>query len=138
MTSKKKYPSRYSNGKEIAAAQYLAEMMCERMAQKNRKELPQRFWNQPEWKKSYRSQLLAAQGLLKIYDESVVIRAVKNLKGIYSLRAPSLDDAIKEEKKKAEANKDKKANVKRVDTKAKPRQHRTRKTQLGKLKELDL
>ena len=32
----KKYPSRYSNGKEISAAQYITEFICEKMADKNK------------------------------------------------------------------------------------------------------
>ena len=80
----KKYPSRYSNGKEISAAQYITEFICEKMADKNKKELTQKFWDLPEWKKDYKSQLFAAYGLLKIRlrssKELTLSRSLERLK----------------------------------------------------------
>ena len=138
----KKYPSRYSSGKQVGAAQYIAELACEKMAKRNKKELPQKFWNIPEWKKSYKSQLLAARGLLKIYSEVAIIRALNSSRafGIYSLRAPQLDDIIKEQQRllDIEKEKPKTTEVKRADTTSKPRDSIVKKTNLGKLRELDL
>ena len=137
----KKYPSRYSNGKEISAAQYITEFICEKMADKNKKELTQKFWDLPEWKKYYKSQLFAAYGLLKIYDDVAIIKALRSNRayGIYSLRAPHLDAIIKEEQRKLEIEraKPKTSELKRADTKSKPREIKVKETNLGKLKELD-
>ena len=81
--SSSKYPSRYTHGdKKVTAAQYLAEVVCERQAQKDKKELPKQFWNLPHWKKRFTSQLFAARGLLKLYDEVVVIKAIKSKKDL--------------------------------------------------------
>ena len=136
-----KYPSRYSNDKKVTAAQYLAELMCERQAEKNKKELPKQFWNLPHWSKKFKSQLFAAYGLLKLYDEVAIIKAVKSkeAKRIYSLRAPILDDIIKEQQRILELDKIKAKDIEviRKNTKAKPREHQVRATILGKLSELD-
>ena len=141
--SSSKYPSRYTHGdKKVTAAQYLAEVVCERQAQKDKKELPKQFWNLPHWKKKFTSQLFAARGLLKLYDEAVIIKAVKAEKAryIYSLRAPTLDDIIKECQHTLELGKakSKDANVVRKDITAKPREHRVENNILGRLSELDI
>ena len=141
--SSSKYPSRYTHGdKKVTAAQYLAEVVCERQAQKDKKELPKQFWNLPHWKKKFTSQLFAARGLLKLYDEAVIIKAVKSEKAryIYSLRAPTLDDIIKECQHTLELGKakSKDANVVRKDVTAKPREHRVEDNILGRLSELDI
>ena len=137
-----KYPSRYSDGKKVTAAQYIAELICEKRAFKDKKELPNNFWNLPQWKKIYKSQIFASYGLLKIYDELAVIRALKSKKSfkIYSLRAPHLDDIIKEEQRQIELDKNKlkETEVKRIDTSSKPREYKAKQTKLGRLKELDL
>lgn len=91
-----KYPSKYSNGKEVTAAQYIVEMICERVAKRNKKDLHYRFWLSPEWEKEYKGQIAAANKLLKKYDFNDIIHALKSIDGskIYSLRAPHLCDII--------------------------------------------
>jgi hypothetical protein len=91
-----KYPSKYSNGKEVTAAQYIVEMICERIAKKNKKDLHYRFWISPEWEKEYKGQIAAAHKLLKKYDFNTIVHALKSTEGskIYSLRAPHLSDII--------------------------------------------
>ena len=137
-----KYPSRYSDGKKVTAAQYITELIYEKRAVKDKKELPNNFWKLPQWAKIYKSQIFAAYGLLKIYDEVAIIKALKSKKSfnIYSLRAPHLDDIIKEEQRQLELdkNKPKTAELKRTNTSSKPREHKARQTKLGKLRELDL
>ena len=58
---------------------------------------------------------------------------------MYSLRAPHLDAIIKEEQRKldTERAKPKTSDIKRADTKSKPRDIKVKKTNLGKLRELD-
>lgn len=91
-----KFPSKYSNGKEVTAAQYLAEMICERVAKKNKKDLHYRFWLNKEWEKEYKGQIAAANKLLQKYDIKHIISALLTNHGqkIYSLRAPHLVDMI--------------------------------------------
>ncbi len=101
-TEKSRYPSKYSNGTFITAAQYITEMVCEKKASIQRMQIGQHFWNQPAWAKFYRMQILAANGLLKIYSEQAVIAALKSKPAsrIFSLRAPHLDAIIEAEQKK--------------------------------------
>jgi hypothetical protein len=138
--NKQKFPSRYSSGSFITAAQYIAELMCEKQAQKKKIELPQRFWNLAHWKKPYKIQILAAQGLLKIYDVKAILSALKSKDAysIYSLHAPYLDDIIKREQRSLQARlPSEDVNVERKSTTEKPREHRVKKTELGKLRGLD-
>lgn len=92
----KKYPSKYSNGKTISAAQYIAEIVCERIAKRTKRDLHYRFWLSAEWEKEYKGQIAAANKLLKAYDPKRIIDALSSLYGqkIYSLRAPHLKDII--------------------------------------------
>lgn len=140
MSKGKKYPSRYSNGKKVTAAQYIAELMCEKQAQKEKKELPQKFWEHAAWKKPYKNQLYAAYGLLKIYDEKAIIKALKSKEayGVYSLRAPSIDRLIKQEQEELKRQKNKPSvEIERKDTSSKPRRHIVKETNLGRLRGLD-
>jgi len=98
----KKYPSKYSNGKEVSAAQYITEMICEKMAIINKQDLHYRFWLTPEWEKFYRNQISSAHKLLKKYPDIAIVRALNNSKAtkIYSLRAPHLVPIIEQEQVK--------------------------------------
>jgi hypothetical protein len=90
------YPSKYSNGKTVSAAQYIAEFICERLAKRQKKDLHYRFWLSQEWEKEYKGQIAAAHKWLKKYDSRVIIEALNSQAGskIYSLRAPHLGDII--------------------------------------------
>lgn len=90
------YPSKYSNGKTVSAAQYIAELICERKAKKQKKDLHYRFWLSKEWEKEYKGQIAAAHKLLKKYDPATIVEALNSSQGIkiYSLRAPYLEDII--------------------------------------------
>lgn len=86
------YPSKYSNGKNVSAAQYITELICENKAKQDKKDLHFRFWTNKEWSSYYKNQIATANKLVKKYDEQAIIRALKNKKAekIYSLRAPHL------------------------------------------------
>lgn len=90
------YPSKYSNGKTVSEAQYIAEFICERKAKKQKVDLHYRFWLSKEWEKEYKGQIAAAHKLLKKYDAKTIIEALNSSQGIkiYSLRAPHLGDII--------------------------------------------
>ena len=96
-----KYPSRYSNGKEVSAAQYITELICENKAKINKEDIGFRFWTNTKWMKFYRDQIASANKLLEKYNEQAIIKALKNIRAskIFSLRAPHLIDIIEEEQK---------------------------------------
>jgi hypothetical protein len=87
-----KYPSKYSNGKEVSAAQYITEIICENKARIDKKDLHYRFWTNPTWSKFYRDQIATANKLIKKYPEIAIIKALKTKEAerIFSLRAPHL------------------------------------------------
>lgn len=98
MSNSKKYPSKYSNGKEVSAAQYITEIICERMAAKDKKDLHYRFWLNKEWNRYYRNQIASANKLLTKYSDAAIIKALNSRKAekIYSLRAPHLPAIIEQ------------------------------------------
>lgn len=98
------YISKYSNGKEVTAAQYITELICENKAKKDRKDLHYRFWTNKEWASYYRNQIATANKLVEKYNEQAIVRALKTKKAekIYSLRAPHLIAIIEEEAAKLE------------------------------------
>lgn len=100
--SSKKYPSKYSNGKEVTAAQYITEMICEKKAKATKKDLHYRFWTHPAWEKYYKDQIATAHKLLKKYSDIAIIRGLNSqgAEKIYSLRAPFLLPIIEQEQKK--------------------------------------
>lgn len=101
MKSNKKYPSKYSNGKLVSAAQYITEIICEKKAKTEKKDLHYRFWTTKEWELYYRNQISSAYSLLKKYNEVAIIKGLNNFKSekIYSLRAPHLLPIIEEEQR---------------------------------------
>jgi hypothetical protein len=100
--SDKSYPSKYSNGKQITAAQYITEIICERKAKNTKKDLHYRFWTNKLWEKFYKDQIASAHKLLKKYEDTAIIRALNSDKAqkIYSLRAPFLIPIIEQEQQK--------------------------------------
>jgi hypothetical protein len=103
-----KYPSKYSNGKTVTAAQFITEIICERIAKKNKKDLHYRFWVSSEWEKEYKGQIATAHKLLKKYNPKTIISALSTSDGvkIYSLRAPHLIDIVDRQAKKELSQKD--------------------------------
>lgn len=100
-STKSNFPSSYGGG-WVSAGQYLAEIACERIAAKDGKALPPKFWNSEVWKKIFMQQLLAANSLLKIYAPQAVAAAFRRSKNVYSLRAKFWDKALDEEQRKYE------------------------------------
>lgn len=88
-----KYPSRHKPGTYITVGQWLGELMCERKALRETKELPRAFWlkihddkvlNQ-EWSRYLKTQTQQAYKLLKKFGEKQVVEAVKAKSTLYSL-----------------------------------------------------
>lgn len=100
-TEKSKYPSRYSPGGWVSAPQYITEVICEKKAQKDKKELPIKFWEIKEWRNYYRYQITLANKLIKEFGEAPIIAALKDSRcwSTYSLRSKFLRSIIEEKKK---------------------------------------
>lgn len=138
--SQKKYPSKYSNGKSVSAAQYITEIICEQWAKKNKKDLHYRFWLNKEWSAYYRNQIASANKLLQKYTDTAVIRALTNTKAskIYSLRAPHLLPIIEEEENKLKAeNKELTINLERITDIKFGNTNKQSKNIFSKLKDID-
>lgn len=76
-----------STGIMCNAAQYVAEIMCIRKAEKeNKGNLAFKFWNKSQ-KKSYQGQIVAAHRLIDEFGDKVLISFINSEKGknIYSL-----------------------------------------------------
>jgi hypothetical protein len=139
-SKKSKFKSRYSDG-YVTAAQYITEFICEKVAQKRKKELPMQFWKQKEWEKTFKAQVFSANKLLKKYDATAIIAALKSseARNTISLRAPWLEGIIESEQRKIDLQREQQVEeVKKVEDVNQIRPLRTKSTKLGDLRDLDL
>ena len=100
-SDKSKYVSP-STGEYCTCSQYIAEIMCTRMAQKeNEGTQAYKFWNTDKWKKTYQHQVVLANRLIKKYSTKAIVRAInsRELKSVYSLRYPNIDSVIRKYQK---------------------------------------
>lgn len=90
-TEKSRFHSKYG-AEFVTAAQYLAEVMCEREAQKNKDALPMFFWKTKKWERKFLTQLQHANASLKVFAVEVILRALRSKKGsrIYSFGAQQI------------------------------------------------
>ena len=112
-TDKSKYKSP-STGDYCTCAQYIAELVCQRMAEKNNEgSLSYKFWNSEKWNGLYKQQIFVAHKLVKKYNDSAIVKALNSSRGkrIYSLRFPGLEDLIKKEQEKMELQEQKSSNI---------------------------
>jgi hypothetical protein len=87
-----------STGEFCTCAQYVAELMCTRMAQrKNQGTQAYKFWNTDKWKKIYQFQVILANRLISKYSELALVKAVQSreLSRAYSLRHPKVNDVVR-------------------------------------------
>jgi len=96
-----KYNSLYHPGKQVTAAQLITEIICEKKAFQNDKELPEQYWKIKKWENYFKSQVVVAHKLVKKYPPDQIIRALNRIdaKTIYSLRNPYLLSLIKLEER---------------------------------------
>ncbi len=97
-----------STGTWQTPAQYIAEIMCQRKADRNNAgKLPYKFWNTKEWGKEYRYQITLANQMVKYHSHIHVIKALETPRGlkIYSLKFLGLVNIIKKIKKEEELKK---------------------------------
>jgi len=92
-----KYKSIYSD-KEVTAAQYIAEFMCQKRAISLNIDLPLKFWLVDHWKKYYIYQIQLANKLLKKYSDKSIIKALRSdkAKNTFSLKSQFIERIIKE------------------------------------------
>jgi hypothetical protein len=97
-SDKSRYQSRYAPRGWVHAAQYIAELICEKKAQNDRADLPLRFWELPDWKKYFQFQVVLANRLIKEHGEHAVIAALRDNRTYktYSLRSGWLHKVIEE------------------------------------------
>lgn len=76
-TEKSGFPSQYGAG-FISPAQYLTEKLCVKIARLQKRDLPDHFWELPEWNKLFRRHIVEANKLLKKYNTSVILLAMKD------------------------------------------------------------
>lgn len=136
------YVSKYSNDKQVSAAQYITEIICEHKAKRDKKDLHFRFWLNKNWEKFFRDQIATAHKLLKKYSAHAIIKALCSEEAIkiYSLRAPHLSPIIDrfELAYQKELESQKSIDITRHDiSDYKYRQTKSNKNILSKLKELE-
>ena len=138
----KKFQSLYSDSK-VTAAQYLTECLCLLVAKQEKKELPEKFWNEPYWNKFFRRQVGLANALLKEYDVDVIISSLKDRRmwGLKSFGAKfKLEPILKEKQKKFDLkrkNASSKPPTPKFRVNQKPRNRQAKKSVINRLKELE-
>ena len=131
-----------TTGQECNAAQYIAEMVCLREAEKERVGRPAyALWNTETWQKKFKSQVTKAYQLIKKYSDKAIINALNSYKGknIYSLRVKFLEPIIQNEQKALDKidNRDIKEVEYKDNTLEKPRKPFGKKGKLSRLKDLE-
>ena len=139
-TDLKKYRSP-STGEFCTAAQYIAEIICQRIADKDKLgALAYKFGNQDKWKKIYIRQVSLANKLVKEYGDDFV-RFVKSKSGKYIISLGMRDIKQKFERFKKTLDKpdpDDTIEVKKTENLVyKPRQSFGNKTLVQRIKEVD-
>lgn len=105
----KKYKSKYGAKSNITAAQYITELLCEKMAEQRGDDLPDRFWNNKGYyARKFRHEIIQANELLAEYkDEKAIIEALRDSRtwNVKSLRNKKLKYIINEKKQEIERKK---------------------------------
>lgn len=96
-TEKSRYPSKYSPGVYVTAEQFIAELICERMAKWKKVTLGVKFWEKDDfWLQMYKMQLRYAHSLTKLYlpeSVSIFLRSKEGLR-VCTLRHEWIDKAV--------------------------------------------
>lgn len=128
-----------STGEPCTAAQYIAEIICQRIANKEKVgTLTYKFWNQPKWKKIYIRQVSLANKLIKDYGDDFV-RFIKGKSGNWILSLGARDVRKKFEQFRSTLKEAKPTKVEEPIEKAvfKSRRSFGSKTIFQKIKEID-
>ena len=128
-----------STGDYCTAAQYIAEIICQRIANKEKiGTLAYKFWNQPKWKKTYIRQVSLANKLIKEYGDDFV-RFIKSKSGSKIISLGMKDIKKKFEMFRSNLTTEKPIEVKEPQEKAVFTSRRSfgSKTMFSKIKEID-
>jgi hypothetical protein len=82
----------------------LAETMVRREYSKKNKNLPDKFWNLPEYKPSYQNQMRHAAKLYRTYSEKAIWAVINREAWIFSLGLKKLSNMIEVEESKIKTN----------------------------------
>ena len=135
-----KFISKYSNNKQVSPAQYITEMICEKKAKLDKKDLHYRFWLNKEWSTFYRNQIATANKLVKKYNPIAIVKALQDSKTTYtySLRAPRLTSIIEHHQKILESqNKEFSQSIDRSTNKTFKKNLNNKQDLLSKLEDID-
>jgi hypothetical protein len=116
-TEKSCYQSRFGSG-WITGAQFLAENMCSRKSRAGfGGELPHKFWKDKYWEKQLQLQLLHANKLLKQFDISDILVALKHpdAKRLYSLGLHSVLNPLIERERNLRISREKQQENSKID-----------------------
>ncbi len=134
-----------STGVWCTPAQYIAEIMCQRKADRyNEGKLPHKFWSDGKWGREYVYQVGCANQMIKRYGHIYIIKALETPRGlkIYSLKFPHLVNIIvnvrKEEESKQRSGNVGKENAMKHEA-VEPAKHHNfnNKQTLNRLREID-
>ena len=139
-TDKSRYKSP-STGDYCTCAQYISEIVCGRIAEKeNVGTQAHKFWNTSKWRKIYQYQVVLANRLIKKYPEAAVVKAINSpeCRRMYSLRYPPLESIIKKYQKIIEQQEQNSTTIEmREDSSSRRGRSYGKKTALQKLREID-
>lgn len=87
---------------ECTVSQFLAEQIIIRRYKRKKQSLPYKFWNESPYKSEYVKEIIAANTLLKVYNEVAIVNAFmrKDAEWMTSLRIKKWIILIKEEQEK--------------------------------------
>jgi hypothetical protein len=91
------YPLRYhkeSGTSRMDAVNYIVELVSQRKARSDGILLEPNYWRDALWQQYYKEQKRAAQSLLGVFGESVVVSTIVEMKGVWSLRPKFVKDKI--------------------------------------------
>jgi len=128
-----------STGDYCTSAQYIAEIICQRIADKEKVgTLAYKFWNNPKWKKTYIRQVSLANKLIKEYGDDFV-RFIKSKSGNKIISLGTKDIKKKFEMFRSNLTTEKPIQAKGPQEKAvfKSRGSFGSKTMFSKIKEID-
>lgn len=136
-TENSRYPSKYTDG-YVTAAQYITELICEKIAACEKRELGRKFWNDPTWLKKYKHQMVIANRMLKLYSPKAIIEGIRACKvwNLTSLAHPTLKHLIAQEQKKLD-NQPIAKEIEQLDVTQKPRPTFSKPGVFNKLRSLD-
>ena len=130
-----------TSGEKCTCAQYIAEIVTRREADKKSIPLTGKWWNVDPWRKKYAKNVIQANSLLKIYSETSIIRALKRKECSWqwSLYFKEMHDIFRDEQSKWEREQIRQAEQKTIEvvseTKIKPTNPYGKQSKLDKLRD---